>query len=98
MEQTERIKEMELRMDRASAAVMEFSAALDKFEAIKDDIARLDAYYGSSYWHRDFDDDQAGLLPEGLRRGVLSEDGLWNLLSDYRELTSRLKDTILSMQ
>lgn len=98
MEQTGRIKEMELRMDRASAAVMEFSAALDKFEAIKDDIARLDAYYGSSDWHRDFDDDQAGLLPEGLRRGVLSEDGLWNLLSDYRELTSRLKDTILSMQ
>ncbi len=33
MKQTERIKDIELRLDRASAAVMELSAALDKYEA-----------------------------------------------------------------
>lgn len=90
MEQTERIKEMEQRMNRASVAVMELSAALDKFEAVKDDVEKLNAYYGSSEWKKDYDDDRDGRLPEGLRRGVLSEDGLWNLLSDYRELKTRL--------
>ena len=28
----------------------------------------------------------AGTLPPDLKRGVLSEDGIWNLLSDYRDL------------
>ncbi len=28
----------------------------------------------------------AGKLPPDLKRGVLSEDGIWNLLSDYREI------------
>ena len=93
MEQTERIREMEQRMNRASAAVMELSAALDKFEAAKDDVEKLNAYYGSSEWQQDYADDSAGRLPEGLHRGVLSEDGLWNLLSDYRELKTRLKES-----
>jgi hypothetical protein len=52
MEQTERIKEMEQRMNRASVAVMELSAALDKLEAVKDDVEKLNEYYGSSEWKR----------------------------------------------
>jgi len=86
----ERIKEMEQRMNRASVAVMELSAALDKLEAVHDDIVCLNESYGSSEWQQDYDDDRAGRLPQGLNRGVLSEDGLWNLLEDYRELKKRL--------
>jgi hypothetical protein len=33
MEQAERIRQMELRMERAAKAVMELSAALDNYEA-----------------------------------------------------------------
>ncbi len=94
MEQTERIKEMEQRMNRASMAVMGLSAALDQFEAAKNDIDTLNTYYGSSEWKEDFDADQQNLLPKDLKRGVLSEDGLWNLLEDYRELKKRLKEQI----
>lgn len=94
MEQTERIKEMEQRMNRASMAVMGLSAALDHFEAAKNDIDMLNTYYGSSEWKEDFDADQQNLLPKDLKRGVLSEDGLWNLLEDYRELKKRLKEQV----
>lgn len=94
MEQTERIKEMEQRMNRASMAVMGLSAALDQFEAAKNDIDTLNTYYGSSEWKEDFGADQQNLLPKDLKRGVLSEDGLWNLLEDYRELKKRLKEQI----
>ena len=73
-------------MERAAKAVMELSAALDNYEAVQDDIAALEQYYGSEEWKQDYAADEAGLLPADLKRGVLSEDGIWNLLSDVREL------------
>lgn len=90
MEQIERIKQMELRLERAAAVVMEMSATLDMYEAALEDIKALDEYYSSDEWKQDFADDEAGLLPKDLKRGVLSEDGIWNLLSDARELNDRL--------
>ena len=73
---------MERYLDRASTAVMELSAALDKYEDAQKAISALSRYYGSDEWRQDFADDEAGLLPKDLKRGVLSEDGIWNLLSD----------------
>ena len=90
MEQIERIKQMELRLERAAAVVMEMSATLDMYEAALEDINTLDEYYSSDEWKQDFADDEAGFLPKDLKRGVLSEDGIWNLLSDARELNDRL--------
>ena len=81
---------MEMRMERAAKAVMELSAALDNYEAAQEDIAALNDYYGSEAWKQDFAADEAGLLPADLKRGVLSEDGIWNLLSDASELDKRL--------
>ena len=91
-EQTERIRQMELRMERAAKAVMELSAALENYEAVQGDIAALERYYGSEAWRQDFADDEAGLLPADLKRGVLSEDGIWNLLEDVRELNDGLHE------
>lgn len=51
---------------------------------IKEKIKQLEAYYGSPEWKKDFADDEAGLLPKDLRRGVLSEDGIYNLLEQYK--------------
>ena len=90
MEQIERITQMEQRMERAATAVMILSAALDRYEEVLEDIAALEAYYDSDTWKQDFADDEAGKFPADLRRGVLSEDGIWNLLTDARELLERL--------
>lgn len=43
-------------------------------------LGKLSEYYGSAAWKRDFAADEAGLLPQKLKRGVLSEDGIYNLL------------------
>ena len=96
MQQIERIKQMEQHLDRASAAVMELSAALDKYVEAQECISALNEYYGSDEWRRDFADDEAGRLPHDLKRGVLSEDGIWNLLSDNRELIARLQEAATS--
>ena len=96
MEQAERIRQMEQRLDRASAAVMELSAALDKYEAAQEALQVLDEYYGSDEWRQDYSDDEAGQLPKDLKRGVLSEDGIWNLLSDNHSLMERLQEFVQS--
>jgi len=64
MKQIERIKEMELRMQRASAALKELMAALDHFEGEKEDFAKLSDYYGSKEWKQDFEADRDGQLQE----------------------------------
>ena len=94
MEQIERITQMEQRMERATAAVMSLSAALDRYEEVREDISALEAYYDSDTWKQDFADDEAGKFPADLRRGVLSEDGIWNLLSDARELVERIHSIV----
>ena len=89
--QMERIREMEQRMERVEKAVRELSAAMDFYEAVQEDLRALEAYYGSEGWKQDFADDEAGRLPKNLKRGVLSEDGIWNLLSEAREMSRRIK-------
>ncbi|MBQ6371847.1 MAG: DUF4298 domain-containing protein, partial [Oscillospiraceae bacterium] len=49
----------------------------------------LSGYYGSEEWKEDLADDAAGLLPPDLKRGVLSEDGIYNALEDFKELTGQ---------
>ena len=92
--QIKRIRQMERRFVSASAAVKQLSAALDKYVAAQEAIALLKDYSGSEVWRKDFADDEAGKLPEGLKRGVLSEDGIWNLLDDCRELNEQMKETV----
>ena len=89
-EQTTRIRMMERNLVRASAAVKRLETALDKWEAAQEAINALSEYYDSDVWRRDLADDEAGRLPADLKRGVLSEDGIWNLLTDTRELNTRL--------
>ena len=83
----ERIKQMEQRFNKALAAIKDGSAI--SLKAVKEDVAELSKYYGSELWKQDFAADEAGNLPPDLKRGVLSEDGIWNLLSDYRDIQKK---------
>ena len=91
-EQLQRIRQMERRLNRASTAIKKLSETLDKYKEVQEDIAALNDYYGSDLWKQDFADEEAGRLPANLKRGVLSEDGIWNLLEAHRELQKRIKD------
>ena len=91
-EQIARIRKMERRLNRALSAMKRLELALEKYEAVQDDIAALDEYYGSDLWKQDLADDEAGRLPNDLKRGVLSEDGIWNLLTDFKELKERMRE------
>ena len=94
MKQIERIEKMEQYLDESEAAIKALSNAMDRYEAIQPSLRKLSDYYGSTRWMKDFEDDEAGKLPEGLKRGVLSEDAVYDLLTDHHELMLRLSRAV----
>ena len=86
MTRIERITHMENLLDKNTEVIHRLEQALEDFAALQPDIAELEAYYTSPQWRKDFEADEAGKLPKDLKRGVLSEDGIWNLLEDYKRL------------
>ena len=56
------------------------------------DIDRLTDYLDSGAWREDFEADEAGLVPVELKRGVLSEDALYNLLGDIVSLHEQVQE------
>ena len=81
MKQIERIQYMENLLDYIIEARKEQHANQEKSARIQEAIRILAEYYGSDEWKQDFADDEAGIFPKDLKRGVLSKDGIWNVLS-----------------
>ena len=87
-----RIREMEGLLEEATKAVGQMEEALERYEAAQEAVERLASYMESEEWRRDFADDEKGLLPADLKRGVLSEDGIWNLLEGNRETAIKMRE------
>lgn len=90
----QRIAAMEAAFERTSEAVKALEQALDQYETVKIDIDRLTDYLDSGAWREDFEADEAGLIPKGIKRGVLSEDGLYNLLGDIVEVNEKMQELL----
>ena len=97
MEQIERIQHYEMLLDRVAPVLENLEEALDAFDGIQEDVQELSAYYESDEWREDFEADEAGRLPLDLKRGVLSEDGIYDVLNEHYSLTVRLLDTVSSI-
>ena len=96
-EAIDRVNKMEVMLNQASEAIQQLSSALDKYEEAKDAIIALDQYYSSEDWMKDFEADEAGLFPHDMKRGVLSEDAAWNVLSDYHSLNVRMLEVVTAI-
>ena len=94
MNRIDRIKEMERCLDVSRAAVDALTEAFEAYEAAQKDYKKLSDYYGSTQWMRDYEADEAGKLPKDLKRGVLSEDAVYDLITDNHELTVRMLKVI----
>ena len=94
MTQIEIIMMMEKIFDEADETLRNFSSALKKYREVQAKIRELAEYYNGEDWRKDFEDDEAGKLPANLKRGVLSEDGIYNLLSDNDELRAYILEVL----
>ena len=83
-QQIERVKKYEEYLDEAKELLNRARSVKNK-KRLRFLVKELAAYYESADWRRDFEADEAGLLPKSLKRGVLSEDGIYELLEEYDE-------------
>ena len=94
MTRIERITEMERCLDASRAAADKLAEALDAYEAVRKDYEKLCKYYESSLWMADYEADEAGKIPKDLKRGVLSEDAVYDLITDSHELAVRMMKNV----
>ena len=80
-ETLQRIQRMEEHFDILSAAAQRDAQALHHSPHLCTLLAELRQYYEGGQWLRDYEMDEQGLLPAGLKRGVLSQDAVFDLLS-----------------
>ena len=89
-ERVERIQKMESEFDSLQAAMSELKRAVHSYSELADSLHELSAYYDGD-WKQDLSADENVELPSDLKRGVLSEDGLWNFFDDNRELADEMR-------
>ena len=87
---TSRVDAMSAAYRRLDAVVKSIEEALETLEGARADLDALRHYQESGQWLKDYEADEAKRIPEGCDRAVLSEDGLYDLLSDIDTLASRL--------
>ena len=81
-----RVREMEERYDRLTRVITSMEDALAAYARVRPDLDALQEYLDSGQWKADFEADEAGEIPAGVKRGVLSEDGLYDLLEQADQL------------
>ena len=83
------------RLDRIER-VEKYERLFDEVTATSDPekLRLLDAYYTSGEWREDYEADENGELPPDLKRGVLSQDALYNLLESRDEDTDSDDDLL----
>ena len=81
-----RITEMEGILDECTQAVGDLSRQLEKMDAMREKMIRLFRYYGSEDWYQD----RESPLPENVKAGVLSEDLVYDAITDLRDEAFRM--------
>ena len=84
-ERVERIKKMEEKLDKVTPKINNFEKSLNELNSAFDDIKALSDYY-SKEWKEDYEADEQGKIPKYLKRGVLSQDTLYDLLGKLSEM------------
>ena len=88
-----RITKNEERLDNINVSIKKLESALLEFEGSIKEIKLLNKYYGSKNWFKDKDDYETGKIPK-VKAGVLSEDAVWNMNEDIKDIISDMKEII----
>lgn len=87
----DRIQSMERIFDALSAHADSGAERLYADDEILKMLIMLKDYYEGGQWLKDFEMDERGLIPKHVKRGVLSEDGVYNLILAYERETHEKK-------
>lgn len=79
-----RIEEMERYFDVLCSFSKVNPDAVSSHPHLREMLDTLIAYYDGGQWLEDYRADEKGLFPDNLKRGVLSQDGVYDLLERLR--------------
>ncbi len=85
----DRIKRNEERLDNTLKCIHDLEEAFQKLQDNQKEMKLLNKYYGSKEWFQDKENYEQGKIQK-IKAGVLSEDTVWNMNEEYRELMSEL--------
>ena len=77
----DRISSMETYLDEVTTLTTKLKEQLETMKATESHAKELFSYYGSEDWHADRDME----LPDGFKAGVLSEDSVYDAITDLRD-------------
>lgn len=97
MEKYEYMSKMENILNQYTQTLKEMEELLGSLDEHRQDYKDLLDYYYSDQRRQDLLDDEQGLIPNDLPRGVLSEDGIYDFLGDYRDTALHMIETALHM-
>ena len=89
-----KIEKLENDFNLVRSVANDLDGALYDFAAVQRRIERLFQYQESGEWQKDFEADEKGELPKNMKRGILSEDALDELLTDVTLLRERMKELL----
>lgn len=89
-----RVREMEDRYDEVTRVLAGLDEAISEFKDYKSDLMALREYMESGQWKKDYEADEAGLIPKDMKRGVLSEDGLYDLLQGADKILKLAREVL----
>ncbi|MCW6666331.1 DUF4298 domain-containing protein [Aerococcaceae bacterium NML190938] len=97
MEQIKRIEQMEAYLDKGEAQVEQLLQLVENFATTQEELTQLFDYYGSEQWFEDKEASDNYQLPSELKCGILSEDAIYNLMTEHRVLAIRLLELATQM-
>lgn len=87
--QIKRINEMEESLNISKKIIKQFEENLEEYKKVQKHIKKISKYYGSKNWYKDFDDYNNKKI-KNIKAGVLSEDGIYNVIMDNKEIAEDL--------
>ncbi len=89
-----RVCQMEQYMDEVAEALKSNPEKINNSDELRKKVEILAEYMDSGQWLTDYEADERGELPANLKRGVLSQDGLYNLICEIEERERKKENTM----
>lgn len=93
-----RVAQMEEATNRMNAANEALQATLDEWRKARTAFQEVQEYYYSDKWRSDMELSNQGKLPTDMPQGVLSEDGIYDVMGSNHFLALELIDTAMKLE
>lgn len=89
-----RITSMEEKSDEFEKSIIQLKKAFIEYNHKRSEFEKVIEYYHSKQYIEDLELDDKKIIPQNLKRGVLSQDYIYNLIYEDRQILEEIKEEI----